>query len=255
MTAMSFTRGLIKGVSEQCNELKSNLPLISFTHDIITTDFRAGMLANSEVVSDLYQNKKLSYNYLNKDGSRVMEQGFHSSQMLARYLSDEIRPSEQEFFDALNLSHCLHYYKKTEVTSQLLTFGFNCSDASFHNLLLNEKMRLIAFIETYELQNHDLIEAAASPENTMLLKLAESAGSGVVVNDRRFLDLRTGLFLVVTDKQANYLNLFLQGLTAKQIAEQVHRSFRTVQHQLDSIRHSNQFSSSKAMLLNIKLIS
>lgn len=251
MSAKKFTLDAMQEISEECSPIKSRLPLVAFSHDITSNNCRHAMLTTSERVSQLYQNKQLEINYMNKDGRRVMHEGFHSTAMLHKHYHS-YRSSESDYFEALSATHNIHYHSKNNNIDHLFTWSFQCDNATFDAILLNEKNMLEDFTKEHLIRNKKRLASALDQENSLAFNISASYNES---DDKPlYINISKKLPLTLTTKQCACLNLLLKGLTAKQIANNLNISFRTVQHHIDAIKDNNNLGSTKEILLHVKAI-
>lgn len=244
MSAVNFTLNAIPTIKSTCEPLAS-MPLVGFTHDLTSSRLRHGMLTTSNDVSRIYQENLATINYVNRQGKRIMPEGFHTTTML----NDRFKhagPTVNAFSNALKASHHLHLLTQKCNIDHVLTWSFQCSDASFQAILLNEKNRLQEFAQHHFIKNAHLIDDALNSDHSIAftpLSLNSESHDATT-----FFDKRTKQPLLLTKKQRRCLELAMTGLGAKQIALELHLSFRTIQHHLDAIRHNNAYASIKELL-------
>jgi DNA-binding CsgD family transcriptional regulator len=105
-------------------------------------------------------------------------------------------------------------------------------------------------IAQYYLRNKYLILNATKPVNTQPFIINSTENS--TASNASFVDTKSGCLLKLTPKQARYLQELLKGKSARELAEALHLSHRTVQHHIEEIRYRNNIESTKTLLLRVK---
>ena len=250
MNAITYTRSALKKINNQIKSL--NLPIVAFTHDITDALGRFAMLTSALKISQFYQEQHIPLNCLDSNNRRIMQEGFHTTQMLIKNHSDRCL-SINKFFEISASSHNLHYYKKVnDSIDHLYTFSFFCSETEFQEIILNKQNDLLRFIDHHNLLNDNLI-ANAFVDNNFIFHMPVMT---VEKDDSKkiYFNSKTNLTLLLTRKQRICINYLTQGLAAKEIANQLNLSHRTIQHHLEEIRQKNSFASLKELLLSIKIL-
>lgn len=138
----------------------------------------------------------------------------------------------------------LQIINKLTVGVECWGFGLNSVDCSHHMLLINELPLLKLFIEKFRLENRDILDYIESNA----VNIAALLGPGfeqqrISMMPKSFArqEFLTHLGLVsplkrLTSREISILDLILLGLTAKEIAEQLDLSFRTIEHYIEKMK-------------------
>lgn len=216
-----------------------NLPkLIGFCHDISFQKGELSMLSTHEAVFNLWFKKKFPAIFVNENG-RTLEPGVYLGITLDQKdeLAGELRSLFLSQYPASSQS--VHIVEQGNDCQNLYSFVFNQPQSAFLHWIVNHVHLLQNFVAHYKYSAHELICEIQRPDNRIRLPIDNIKAKEISKLDSfntKLIHKDTKYPIFLAKQQSICLSLLFEGLTAKEIAERMNLSFRTVQHYLARIR-------------------
>lgn len=239
-------------LKEICDPLLTPLGITYFNYiKIYNHDCSREMLTNKPEWTNHFYSNELYNSVGAVDVEHLLPKGYFLwSEMDSK---DPIYQQGREFF---NIDNGVTFVIKRKEATLLYIFAANRDNYAINNFYAGNIDLLQRFIHYFTNQAQRLIQEAA--QNRVYLpepqKINTERVNNIVLSDTlrndflkktevpRYYLLNESDDLYLTKRQAEYASLFITGLSAKQIAQRTHVSYRTVEGQLQDIRNKIQES-------------
>jgi DNA-binding CsgD family transcriptional regulator len=230
---------------DQIDHLKSTFLshryIRGFEHDISYGKGRFSILANDR--------DYLRYHYGNRspavftdESGRFLPEGVFFTHTLP--LKDQEKGLLKAITNTFGFDYIMHIVKHERDLQHMYSFFLRCNENQLLFFIANQLTHLQRFIAIYERQCKQALEFVKSDKDRLILPYSEGklgdisdvlqsclVGEGKPPVDELFIPHALDNRLVkLTLQQANCFQLLLQGLTAKDIAQRMNLSYRTIQH-------------------------
>lgn len=227
--------------------------LKALCHDISFPGAEISILTNNPEMIELFCEKKVTPNFHNANG-RVMPSGIYSGTMLMEQYG-EYALSIDFVWDSLGVRQAIHILEVMPDCHHMYTFAFDMQSGELDDVLINQLGLLQDFLVHYKHEAGDIIHQAHKKIERIsfpsLFELTPKVSNNKIISDH-FSDQKTGLILNLSPQQKQCLSLLLTGMSAKDIAQKMDLSSRTVEHYLAEIRRKNGYGSIKQLLSSVR---
>lgn len=239
-------------LKEICDPLLNPIGITYFNYiKIYNQDCSREMLTNKPEWTNHFYSNELYNSVGAVDVEHLLPKGYFLwSEMDSK---DPIYQQGREFF---NIDNGVTFVIKRKEATLLYIFAANRDNYAINNFYISNIDLLQRFIHYFTNQAQQLIQEAA--QNRVYLptpqKIDTERVNNIMLSDTlrndflkktevpRYYLLNESDDLYLTKRQAEYASLFITGLSAKQIAQRTHVSYRTVEGQLQDIRNKIQES-------------
>jgi len=227
--------------------------LQEFHHDITFKKGEISMLSSNPAVFKYWYNHRLPAIKTDENG-RNLKAGIYLGSFIKKIdeISKKTLPLFQSQFCANQSLHILEHDKDCQ---HLYSLSFNQHDTHvFIQWVINNINDVHNFIEYYKSSCKKLIFESKKLKNRIQLPLAnyhqnELLIANLVESPPEIMHAETQKSIYLSHQQNICLSLLFKGLTAKQIADKMALSFRTVQHYLERIRKTLGCKTTKELIL------
>lgn len=239
-------------LKEICDPLLNPIGITYFNYiKIYNQDCSREMLTNKPEWTNHFYSNALYNSVGAVDVEHLLPKGYFLwSEMDAK---DPIYQQGREFF---NIDNGVTFVVKRKEATLLYIFAANRDNYAINNFYISNIDLLQRFIHYFTNQAQQLIKEAAqhrvylpTPQKINTERVNNIMLSDTLRNDflkktevPRYYLLNESDDLYLTKRQAEYASLFITGLSAKQIAQRTHVSYRTVEGQLQEIKNKIQES-------------
>ena len=239
-------------LKEICDPLLNPIGITYFNYiKIYNQDCSREMLTNKPEWTDHFYSNELYNSVGAVDVEHLLPKGYFLwSEMDSK---DPIYQQGREFF---NIDNGITFVIKRRDATLLYVFATDRDNHAINNFYAGNIDLLQRFIHYFTNQAQQLIEEAA--QNRVYLPIPQEIDTervnNIILSDTlrndflkktevaRYYLLNESDDLYLTKRQAEYASLFITGLSAKQIAQRTHVSYRTVEGQLQDIKSKIQES-------------
>jgi len=239
-------------LKEICDPILKSIGITYFNYiKIYNQDCSREMLTNKPEWTDHFYSHELYNSVGAVDVEHLLPKGYFLwSEMDSK---DPIYQQGREFF---NIDNGITFVIKRKDATLLYVFATDRDNHAINNFYAGNIDLLQRFIHYFTNQAQQLIEEAA--QNRVYLptpqKINTERVNNIILSDTlrndflkktevaRYYLLNESDDLYLTKRQAEYASLFITGLSAKQIAQRTHVSYRTVEGQLQDIKSKIQES-------------
>jgi DNA-binding CsgD family transcriptional regulator len=247
-----------KLVRELC-ALYKNLSFVNFMHDITFPHNQISMIVADPRMVAYYLQHQIPTLCTDNSG-RVLADGLYINQTLEHNYTEcsvlmpfLIKVGQQ--FSQNYGKNSVHLLRREEDCQHFYSLFFDLSEPDFLQWVINNGAFLADFIAHYHQKGNDLILEAKVNENRIKLPNARefmNTGKRMKLEDKEALlslfHHELNLPIHFPKKQARCLLLMVQGKSAKEIAKELHISFRTVEYYFDKTRKQLGCSSNKKLI-------
>lgn len=229
----------------QIDKLKKSLlghPYIrGFVHDITYGKGRFSILTNDNAYLKYYYVNQLPAFFTDESG-RFLPNGSYFTHTLP--LSDDENRLMKTITSTFGFEYIFHIVKHEGDIQHTYSFMLSCDEKQLLFFIANKLPYIQRFITIYERQCYDAIDYVKAEKNHLILPYSpgkEEALSALLQSylvdeeprDNTQLHLPHALdnqLVNLTPQQARCFQLILQGSSAKEIAQLLNLSYRTIQH-------------------------
>lgn len=147
--------------------------------------------------------------------------------------------------------HSVHIVTREQDCQHLYSLFFELTENDFLHWVINNGCFLQDLIANYNLMAKDIILAAKSTENRIILP--NSNEKNLSIHDKkpnrlRLLHKKTNMPIVLSKQQSACILLLSKGKSAKEIGFEMGLSSRTVEHYLERIKNQLGCATSKELI-------
>jgi DNA-binding CsgD family transcriptional regulator len=236
-----------------------NLSFVNFMHDITFSNNQISMIVADQSMVDYYVQHQIPTLCTDNSGrvltdglylNKTLEYSYKECAILMPFLTKVGRQFSQNYG-----KNSVHILRREKDRQHFYSLFFDLNEPEFLQWVINNGAFLEDFIAQYHQKGRDLILEATSNENRIKLPNTHE-----FMHTRHWEDLedKTLLFSLIhhelnlpihfPKQQARCLLLMLQGKSAKEIAKELHISFRTVEYYFDKTRKQLGCSSNKKLI-------
>ncbi len=257
--------------SDAINKLKANLlkhPFIrGFIHDITYGKGRFSILTNDKDYLKYYYINQLPAFFTDESG-RFLPDGVYFTHMFP--LNENEKHIISTLVEEFKFDYIIHIVKHERDMQHTYSFLIRCDEHQLLFFVGNYLAKLKQFISIYERQCKSMIEYVKADKNHLILPYSEGTFDDISEvlqsclvreepqssNELLIPHAFDNQLIQLTQQQANCFQLILQGYTAKEIAERMNLSYRTIQHYTAAVyerlglENSRELISHYAYLIN-----
>lgn len=227
--------------------------VINFVHDITFSKGQLSELTTEPEVYKLWAKKELPAVFVDDNG-RNLEPGIYIKETLEKrdpYYSI----ATSQLLQVTQSEKVIQIVEAEDECQNMYSFTLNFSGDNFLHWLLNNVENLKSFIQYYKIEATDLITQIKNPKNRITLPIIDN-----IENTENLVKLKSENFafkiphrvskkpISLSKQQSTCFNFLIQGITAKEIANKMNLSVRTVEHYLENIRKILDCKSSKDLI-------
>jgi DNA-binding CsgD family transcriptional regulator len=237
----------------------SHFYIKGFIHDITYGKGQFSILTHDKAyLKYFYENQ--SPGVFTDESGRVLPDGIFFTHMLP--LTDEQTGLLQKFTNTFETEYLLHIVKHEKNLQNTYSFMLHCNENQLLVFVANKLPQLRRFIAIYERQCKQDIEFVMSEKNHLVLPYSPGKVDEISVllqsclvdeepcHDKDLLipHALDNQLVKLTEQQGRCFQLLLQGRTAKDIAQAMNLSYRTIQHYTASIYERLGLESSRELI-------
>lgn len=245
-------------IKELCTTYK-NLSFVNFMHDITFSNNQISMMVADQRMVDYYVQHQIPTLCTDNSG-RVLADGLYLNKTLEHsykecaILMPFLTKIGQQFSQNYG-QNSVHILRREKNCQHLYSLFFDLNELDFLQWVINNGAFLEDFIAQYNQKGSDLILEATSNENRIKLPNTHQFMNTEQWKELKDSDLLLSLVhhelnlpIHFPKQQARCLLLMVQGKSAKEIAKELHISFRTVEYYFDKTRKQLGCSSNKKLI-------
>lgn len=242
----AFSLAAVKPIQQLCASMNSH-SLIHFTHDITFGQRQISMLMNDVSVLKFYFHNRIPAICVD-DSGRTLDAGIYLGKVLKDHYDDAavILPTlpfaQSSIHFSVRALDCQHLY----------SLYFDLTENDFLHWVVNNGNLLNDFIDNYNDLMGDLLIEAKQPENRSILPLYSDVPDTFSHKKKpqqiKLIHKTTRMPLYLAAQQSICLKLLATGKSAKEIAQIMQLSSRTIEHYLDRIRKILGCTSNRKLL-------
>lgn len=245
-------------IQELCTPYKK-LSCVNFMHDITFPNNQISMIVADQRMVAYYQRHKIPTLCTNNSGrvltdglylNKTLEQSYKDCSILMPFLTKIGKQFSQNYG-----KNSVHLLKHEQDCQHFYSLFFDLNEPDFLQWVINNGAFLSDFIAQHHQKGNDLILEAKANENRVTLP---NAHEFMKTRQWKELEESESLFSLFhrelnfpihfPKQQARCLLLMVQGKSAKEIAKELHISFRTVEYYFDKTRKQLGCSSNKKLI-------
>lgn len=236
-----------------------NVALVNFTHDITFGKNQISMIISDSQIASHYFKNQIPTLCTDESGRTLLE-GIYLNRTLENTRKDctllmpllrDIGLKYQQNYG----KNSIHLVAREKTCQHLYSLFFDLEENDFLQWVINNGNFLNDFIENYKTQSNDLVLEAKSIENRMILPTTRDWAhlkNWCDINDHNgtltILHKDLQLPVHLPRQQGRCLLLMVQGKSAKEIAQELKISHRTVECYFDKTRKQLGCSSNKKLI-------
>ena len=244
-----FSVAVSQFIREVCNPHKK-IGMTNFLHDITFDQGQISMMLSDHHIAEHYKNFKIPTWGTDKEG-RALADGVYLNKTLENTRKDcaILMPRLKKIGEKFKQNYgknSVHIISHENDCQHLYALFFDLDENEFLHWIINNGDYLKDFIANYKIASKNIILEARAPENRIILPTTTD-----FIEAKNLKTINTGLFekssltLIHKDlqlpvhlpkQQGRCLLLMSQGKTAKEIAQELQISFRTVEYYFEKTR-------------------
>jgi DNA-binding CsgD family transcriptional regulator len=245
-------------IQELCAPYK-NLSFVNFMHDITFSNNQISMIMADQRIVAYYIQHQIptlctdNFGRVLADGlylNKTLEHSYKECAVLMPFLTKIGQQFSQNYG-----KNSVHLLRREQDCQHFYSLFFDLKEPDFLQWVINNGAFLADFIAQYHQKGNDLILEAKSNENRIKLpNTREFMNTGQwkeLENKEALLSIlhhELNFPIHFPKQQARCLLLMVQGKSAKEIAKELHISFRTVEYYFDKTRKQLGCSSNKKLI-------
>lgn len=251
-----FSATAARLIQEFCKPLHK-IALTGFMHDITFGKGQITMLVNNaDVVQFYYQNRIPML--CTDDSGRTLSNGIYLNRILEKQYPDcsVLMPLMVQVAQQFNQNfgkNSLHVVVREPDCQHLYSLFFDLKENDFLHWVVNNGDLLQDLIANYNTLAKDIILEAKSSENRIVLpnfNLKNVLNCDLSISPLNLFHKKSNMPIHLSEQQNRCLHLLMKGKSAKEIANDMRLSHRTVEHYLERIRNILGCTSNKELIIS-----
>ena len=239
-----------KLLREKCSALNF-LKLLGFCHDISFQHGQLSMLTTHEAVFRVWLRQRLPAIFTNEEG-RTLEPGIYLGMILDEK-DGMAKENRSLFLSQYSANQSIHIIERDHDCQHMYSFLFNQPRSEFLHWVVNHVHLLQNYICNYKYQASELIREIKKPIHRISLPI-DNIKQAKTMTKLNHLNVKiihndSEIPIYLAKQQSICFSLLFEGMSAREIADRMHLSSRTVQHYLARIRQILGCRSNKELII------